>query len=94
MSKITFTAVLIFALGMGVLIGATQTTYSQVTLGVRYHSGPLTIAAGNFAYYPYTYHTVNQHYSWPRHHKRHYNYYGHQRGSHRGWYRRGHRRHR
>ncbi len=94
MNKRSYIAVLILILGLSAFTGLTKTSYSQVTLGVRYHSGPLTIVAGNFAYYPYTYHPVNQHYNWPRRHKRHYNYYGHERSQRRGWYKRGHRRHR
>lgn len=79
-------------LGLMLLSGNVNKSYSQVAVGVRYHSGPLTVAFGNFGYYPYVHHPVKHYYSWPRRHYRHYNYYRHDRGRHRGWYKRRHHR--
>jgi hypothetical protein len=84
--------VVLIILGLVLFTGGTTNSYSKVAFGVRYHSGPLTVAIGNYGYYPYSYHPVHRYYSWPRRHYRHYNYYRHDRGRHRGWYKRGHHR--
>jgi len=85
-------------IGLVIFAGNTSNTYSQVAFGVRYKSGPLTVAFGNAGSfrpvynYPVKHYPVKHYYYWPRRHYRHYYYYGHYRGRHRGWY--GYRHHR
>jgi hypothetical protein len=87
-------AAIILILGMIIIFSTTQTTLSQVAIGVRYHSGPVTLSFGNYPCYPYIYYPSGGYTYLRPHHHRHYRYYGHERYYHhvRG-YRHRHRRH-
>lgn len=85
--------ILLVIVGLVIFVGSSRSVNSQVSFGLRYHSGPVSVYFGDYpCYYPGSYYYAPSYYEYhPRYHRR-WSYYEHDRGWHRGWYK--HHRHR